>query len=254
MSTQYTIEMPAFSGPLDLLLHLINRNELDITAISLATVTKQYLDQIKQLKSERIEHLIDFLAIGARLVLIKSRALLPKSPTIIIGETDEEEDPAEQLARQLRRYKQFKEMANWLAQREKNRLRTHLRIAPPLKRIIKPTLDLAGVTPIHLHTLFLEVLERMQQVEESVSIVEKQQITVSGQINHLRTTFKQHQSILFRDLLSQKTSNVELAVTLLAMLELIKRQELTAVQEHLFGPIHVSALSNPIPNLAEQEE
>jgi segregation and condensation protein A len=117
MSRPYTIDLPSFAGPLDLLLHLIERQELDITAISLVKVTEQYLDQIEQMKQNRMEELIDFLVVAARLVQIKSRALLPQTPIIIEGET-EEEDPAEALLRQLREYKRFKQAAAWLANRE----------------------------------------------------------------------------------------------------------------------------------------
>ena len=77
---QYRVELPVFNGPLDLLLHLIEREELDITAVSLVQVTGQYLSQVRQLGEEQMEHLIDFISIGARLVLIKSRALLPRPP------------------------------------------------------------------------------------------------------------------------------------------------------------------------------
>ncbi len=110
----YTIDLPAFAGPLDLLLHLIDREELDITAISLAKVTEQYLSQIEELKNNRMEQLIDFLVVGARLVLIKSRALLPQDVSLT-GEDEEEEDPAEALIRQLRQYRRFKIAAAWLA-------------------------------------------------------------------------------------------------------------------------------------------
>ncbi|NIP27851.1 MAG: segregation/condensation protein A, partial [Phycisphaerae bacterium] len=88
---RYRIELPAFAGPLDLLLHLIERNELDVTAISLAAVTEQYLDQVEQLKQEKVEHLIDFIVIGARLVLIKSRALLPQVPSAMPDDEEEED-------------------------------------------------------------------------------------------------------------------------------------------------------------------
>ena len=93
----YKIDLPTFSGPLDLLLHLIERNELDITAISLAAVTDQYLEQIDKLRDQRLEQLMDFLVIGAKLLVIKSRALLPQLPGDF-SEDDEEEDPAETLA------------------------------------------------------------------------------------------------------------------------------------------------------------
>ena len=113
MASPYKIDLPEFAGPLDLLLHLIDRQELDITAISLMQITSQYLKQIEEMKKNRVENLIDFLVIGARLSLIKSRALLPKIPTLP-GDEEEEEDPAEALIRQLRQYKRFKQAAEWL--------------------------------------------------------------------------------------------------------------------------------------------
>ncbi len=90
-SAVYQLETPVFTGPLDLLLHLIERQELDITAISLAQVTAQYLAHVAQMRGARMEHLIDFIVIGARLALIKSRALLPQTPLQVSEE--EEEDP-----------------------------------------------------------------------------------------------------------------------------------------------------------------
>ncbi|MCK5923987.1 MAG: segregation/condensation protein A, partial [Methylococcales bacterium] len=89
-TTAYKISVPTFAGPLDLLLHLISRSELDITAISLVEVTDQYLAQVEAMKQGRISELIDFIVIGARLVLIKSRALLPAPPVAIEGEEEED--------------------------------------------------------------------------------------------------------------------------------------------------------------------
>ena len=97
----YLIDLPVYSGPLDLLLHLIERQELDITAISLAAVADQYLEQIERLKKNRLDQLMEFLVVAAKLLVIKSRALLPQAPPELTTE-DEEEDPAEALARQLR--------------------------------------------------------------------------------------------------------------------------------------------------------
>ncbi|MBK9053150.1 MAG: segregation/condensation protein A [Chloroflexi bacterium] len=180
--SQYQIELPVFNGPLDLLLHLIERNELDITAISLARVTEQYLAQIEQMKQERIDELMDFLVIGARLVLIKSRALLPQTPVLIEGE--EEEDPAEALIRQLKQYRRFKVAAAALHQRELQGYRTYLRV------------------------------------------------------------ISQQSPIAFNQVLSRETSRVEISITLLAVLELMKRRELTAHQETLFGPIEIRRLTD----------
>jgi len=236
MINQYKIALPTFSGPLDLLLHLIDRNELDITAISLVAVTEQYLQQIEQLKENRIEQLIDFLVIAARLVLIKSRALLPENPVTIEGE--EEEDPAEALIRQLKLYKQFKEAATWLKEREEAGLRTFLRVAPPPK--LESRLDLSGVTIDTLLTAVREALARVDTREESVTLVQPRRITIEGQITRLRQRARLGESFEFRDLLSGVSNRVEVSVTLLAVLELIKRREIVAYQEALFGPIVIS--------------
>jgi segregation and condensation protein A len=233
----YRIDLPAFAGPLDLLLHLIERNELDVTAISLSAVTEQYLEQIEQLKQEKVEHLIDFLVIGARLVLIKSRALLPPVPSAMLDD-EEEEDPAEALARQLREYKRFKEAAAWMAEREASGLRTYLRIAPPPK--LESRLDMSGVTVEALISAVQAALERGDQMEESVAVaVKKRTMTIEGQMNKLRSWVKAQQQVYFHELLTSNTSRVEISITLLAVLELIKRYEVDAFQPELFGPIEI---------------
>ncbi|HID51046.1 MAG TPA: segregation/condensation protein A [Anaerolineae bacterium] len=237
MINQYKIDLPAFSGPLDLLLHLIEREELDITAISLAKVTQQYLAQVEHLKENRMEQLIDFLVIAARLVLIKSRALLPQSPVVIEGE--DEEDPAEALVRQLRLYKQFKQAAGWLGAQEEAGLRTYLRIAPPPK--LESRLDMSGITLEMLVTAVHTALARTREREESVAIIQPRRITIEGQIRQLQRRVKTGQAVKFRELLSEQTNPVEISVTLLAVLELIKRQEILARQPVMFGPIEIIA-------------
>jgi segregation and condensation protein A len=238
MSKPYQIDLPVFTGPLDLLLHLIERQELDITAISLLAVTEQFLEQVARLKENKVEQLIDFLVIGARLVLIKSRALLPKSPVLLPGD-DEEEDPAEALARQLQAYKQFKQAAAWLAKCEAEGRRTYLRLAPPPR--LEARLDLGGVTAGSLSAAVQAALARTTRLEESVSLVQRRAITVEAQIERLRRDLKQAGSYTFRHLLSSQPSRVEVAVSLLAVLELIKRQEVEAFQTEPFGPIELRA-------------
>ena len=238
----YRIDLPAFSGPLDLLLHLIERQELDITAISLVQVTEQYLAQIEQLKENRIDELIDFLVIAARLVLIKSRALLPQTPVIIEGE--EEEDPAEALVRQLRQYKRFKQAAAWLAVREARGLRTYLRVAPPPR--LESRLDMSGITVATLLAAVRQALARIESQEESVTLVRPRRITIEGQIARLRRQLLDGRSLRFHDLLSTKVDRLEIAVTLLAVLELIKRHEIMTQQPELFGPIEIISLARSI--------
>jgi len=247
MISQYKIELPSFTGPLDLLLHLIERQELDITVISLTKVTEQYLEQIEQLKANKMEQLIDFLVVAARLVLIKSRALLPQTDIIIEGE-EEEEDPAEALIRQLKQYRQFKQAAAWLKEREEQGLRTYLRLAPPPK--LEGRLDMSGISVDTLLTAVQEALARVDDREDSVKIVQPRRITIEGQISRLRRKVRSGQRFQFQELLSGKTSRLEISVTLLAVLELIKRQEILAHQSQLFGPIdklnyhHMRSLPN----------
>lgn len=233
---KYQIEIPVFNGPLDLLLHLIERQELDITAISLVSVTEQYLEQVETLKENKIEQLIDFIVIAARLVLIKSRALLPQTPIVIEGE-EEEEDPAEALIRQLKMYKQFKVAAKWFGEREAAGLKTYLRVAPPPK--IEAKLDMTGVTLEALLTAVKDAIARAEDREESVSIVQPRRITIEGQISKLRRWAKRDTGFEFKQLLSAESSRVEISITLLAVLELIKRREIQAQQEELFGPIFI---------------
>lgn len=235
-SSPCQLELPSFSGPLDLLLHLIERQELDITAISLAQVTAQYLAQVEQMRSQRMEYLIDFLIIGARLALIKSRALLPQTPTCYASE-EVEEDPAEALLQQLQTYKQFKKAALWLTGREAAGLRTHLRVAPPPR--LEKRLDMSGLTLQSLQQAIQQVLAQALSLQESVALVQPRQVTIEGQIMRLRGRLEKKRPFLFNDLLSTGVDRVEITVTLLALLELIKRQEATAVQPTLFGPIEI---------------
>ncbi len=238
MTTAQThqLDLPAFAGPLDLLLHLIERNELDITLISLAHVAEQYLAQVEELRTNRMEHLIDFIVIGARLALIKSRALLPQTPSQFLDD-EAEEDPAEALLQQLREYKRFKEAAKWLMEREEQGYRTHLRVAPPPK--LEKQLDLSGITVDSLIRAVRDVLARAESLEESVSIVQPRHITIEGQIKRLQHQLGEKRPFFFHEILSQNANRVEVAVTLLATLELIKRQEVEAFQLSHFGPIEI---------------
>lgn len=235
----YQVDLPEFNGPLDLLLHLIERDELDVTAISLVAVTDQYLEHLGRLKRDRVEHMADFLVVAARLLLIKSRALLPQ-PEAPFGDEDEE-DPAEALARQLRRYKRFREAAAWLDGRQQAGLRTHVRVAPPPR--LEAILDLDGVTIVALAQALQGALERSGHLDDEVaSVVERRTLTIESQIDSLRRHLGLTGRILFDHLLSEERSKAEVSVTLLAVLELVKRREIQAEQESLFGPIEIARL------------
>ena len=233
----YLIDLPVYSGPLDLLLHLIERRELDITAISLAAVADQYLEQIEKLKRNRLDQLMEFLVVAAKLLVIKSRALLPQPPPEM-AEGDEEEDPAEALARQLREYKRFKTVAIWLSQRELGGFRTYLRVSSfPL--VAGPP-DLEGISIGTLITSLEIVIDRSDLKEDSVAVaVRRRVVTIDDQITRLRESINDAGHIFFGQLLSETCTWNEVSVTLLAVLELIKRHEVNVVQPVLFGPIEI---------------
>ena len=121
----YEVSLPIYSGPLDLLLQLIEQEELDISRVSLAQVTNQFLTHLRQIEEQRIHEIVDFLVIAARLILIKSEGMLPRPPEREAFESD----PGDELARLLKAYKKYKELAELLLARQKAGLRTYLRLA-----------------------------------------------------------------------------------------------------------------------------
>lgn len=233
----YRVDLPVFNGPLDLLLHLIEREELDITAVSLAQVTGQYLTQVRQMGEDHLEELIDFISIGARLVLIKSRALLPR-PIVLPDGEEEDEDPAGALLRQLHAFKRFKAAAQWFDERQRLGLRTYLRVAPP--PYLEGHLDLSGIDVHTLLEAMQSVLARVETKEKSVQVARPRQLTIEEQIGKLRGRLTHGRPFLFADLLADSRDRTEVAVTLLALLELIKRREAQANQSRLFGPIEIT--------------
>ena len=140
LGSEYTVHTDVYEGPLDLLLDLISKSELDITRLSLAKVTDQYLAHLEIIQQTSAVEVSGFLVIAAKLIQIKSEALLPRPP----GREEGEEDPAESLARQLRLYSKFKQTAKWLQSREAEGLHTYIRLAPP--PVIDEELDLENIS------------------------------------------------------------------------------------------------------------
>ena len=247
------ISLPTFSGPLDLLLHLIERNEMDITAISLARVAEQYLVEVEKMKQQsRIEPLMEFLVIGAQLVLIKSRALLPDVTVAIEGE--DEEDPAEALARRLREYRQFKEVSKYFSKRAQSNLRTYLRVAPIPKKVVSSKPDLTGINTNTLYQFLIDILLRAEELKDSVSVRQRPKYTIEGQIDSLRHWARTKKQFFLKDLLSNAVNRSEFSVTLLATLECIKREEVFASQEFLFGPVTITAREDGLQPEEDLEE
>lgn len=230
---KYQVTTNVFEGPLDLLLQLIERAELDITSLALAQVTDQYLEHIKHLENRDPEEVSAFLVIAARLIQIKSAALLPKQEEST--REDEEEDPGEALARQLILYKRFKEVALGLREREQNDMRTYLRLAP-LDIKVEPKLDMSGITLDDLLKAARYALANKPSLTNLSKVVTMSRITIRQKIYRILDAIKIKETSTFKDMLSDQ-SRVEIVVTFLALLELIKRHIVEAEQEQTFGEI-----------------
>lgn len=230
---KYQVSTNVYEGPLDLLLQLIEHAELDITSLALAQVTDQYLEHIKALENRDPEEVSAFLVIAARLIQIKSAALLPKQEDTTL--TDEEEDPGEALARQLILYKRFKEIAGGMREREKQNLRTYIRLAP-LDIKVEPTLDMNGITLDDLIKSARYALANKPSLTSLSKVVTMSRITIREKIFRILDVIKIKESSTFKEMLSE-TNRVEIVVTFLALLELIKRHIVEAEQDQLFGDI-----------------
>jgi segregation and condensation protein A len=236
----YQVSTPIYEGPLDLLLALIERAELDITALAIAQVTNQYLAYMETLKERDAASVSAFLVIAARLVQIKSAALLPKPPAV--SATSQEEDPGEALARQLIQYRRFKQLAGFLAGREAAGLHTFLRVAPPEVKV-ETRLDLSGLTLEGLIQAARDVFLSKPALTDLSKVVSMPRVTIRDKIKAIFKALKAHSRIKFRSLL--KTNNrIEVVVTFLAMLELVKRHIVDAQQESLFGEIEIQTIAD----------
>ena len=241
---QYKISSDVFSGPLDLLLQLIERAELDITKLSLAKVTDEYLYHLHSIDVRDPVEVSGFLVIAARLVLIKSFVLLPHSERV---ESVVEEDPGEVLARQLIIYKQFKKIAISLREREIAGLHTYLRRAPLPK--VSEKLDMNDIDLNILLSILRKLFAKLQETHPLSTALIISAITLRQRINEIIITLQSESKSSFRRLLPNKYSRLEIIVTFLALLELIKHHNVIAQQENLFEDIALTNLGNISENI-----
>lgn len=239
----FEVHTPLFDGPLALLLHLIEKNELDITKIALAQVTDAFVIYVDAMRDTMdITVVAEFLSVAARLIWIKSMALLPKPPASAKEHLDEQ-DVGDELIRQLRAYRQYKQAAAWLLERDRQILRSYIHVGR-FPRPQKVTIDLSGVTLDQLQTTAQELLFPVigPRPEEAIQRI---RISIRQQINVIRQNLIQLARVTFTHLLSRKPTRVEAAVTLQAILELIKQRTIQAQQHDLFGEITVTAVGSP---------
>ena len=229
----YPVSLPVFDGPIGLLLHLIEREELDITDVSLVAITDQYLRAIESMREIEPEALTDFLVVAARLLYIKSRMLLPQP-----DEEEEEEDQGEALVQQLLDYRRFREAAGELRLRASIGMRTAARGASPQ---LERRMDLSALTLERLAAAARKALLALPD-SPSAPTVRAYAITVAERIEAIRERIRSQANgrgrlMAFSGLLSESGSRLEIVVTFLAVLELVKRREISAEQEETFGEI-----------------
>lgn len=232
----YSITLPTFSGPLDLLLRLIERAELDITAISLAQVADQYLAHVRSLEAVDPRALAEFVSLAARLLLIKSRALLPRPSAA--GPPAPEDADGEALARQLREYRRYKQLAAILRAWHDEERRTYLRNAP-----VTVELDLPPPPVRHTLAELLAALERRLQLalplDEAAALNLAPRLTIAQVVDRVRARLARAPWFSFEDLFGAVVTREDVIVTFWAVLELLRRRAIVIEQQELFGTISV---------------
>lgn len=231
----YRITLENFEGPLDLLLHLIRREEMNIYDIPIARITEQYLAIIQDLVATDIDRASEFLVMAATLLGIKSRMLLPKPPKVVAEDAppeEEGEDPRAELVRQLVAYSQYKEAAQELREREAEMSHVYTRnlfLEEP-----EGPVPLEGLNLSDLVKAFRAVLKEEFNWRE----VPREEIPLREKIRELNFRLSRNPSgVRFRELFGRKGSRLEVVVTFLALLELIRQRRAVAVQEGIFGEI-----------------
>ncbi len=237
---EYRIKLPVFEGPLDLLLFLIRKNELDIYDIPIANVTQQYLEVIYAMKELQIEVAGEFFVMAATLMEIKSRMLLPKHQQAIDPNADEEDlDPRWELVHQLLPYQKFKEAAGRLGEMSLDAqdmlARPGSAFAPASERPLK------HVDRIDLWNSFNLVLRRLAE-KLVVGQIHAEQVTVADQMEYVLEHVKTRKSFAFSSLFAEKISLRRLVATFLAVLELTRLRKLRLEQTEAFTDILCTAV------------
>ena len=235
-SAGITIRLEAFEGPLDLLLHLIKKEEVDIWNIPIATITEQYLEYLQVMKDLNINLAGEWLMMAATLIYIKSRMLLPKEPTVE-DQAEQGEDPRAELVYQLLEHQKFKNAAEMLYTREE--VENAVWNKPP-EDVLEDGAEVVAVTLFDLLRAFHEVVKRFE--EQSVMEVAEEEVTIEQKIADIRKRFLIHDKLLFSSFFSEARSKRHLIVCFLALLELVRLREIWLYQKKAFDEIHISKL------------
>ena len=238
MESDYKVKLEIFEGPLDLLLYLIKRDEIDIYDISIERITRQYLEYLQAFKELNIDIAGEFIVMAATLIYLKSRSLLPvdQQPP---EEEAEEDDPRWDLIRQLIEYKKFKEAAAQLHVRELEQERIFIRDDGAALAVAAAPLRLGEVGIFQLINAFQNVLKRVEAREDLQEIF-GEHFTVSDKIDIILRRVAGGVRVQFSDLFGVIASRVEIVVTFLALLELIRLKQVRVTQPNPFDEIEIA--------------
>ncbi len=246
------IKLEVFEGPLDLLLHLIEKNKVDIYDIPIALITDQYIEYIDAMKDDHMEIMSDFLVMAATLIRIKSQMLLPKHEE----SEEDEEDPRTELVEKLIEYKMFKYVSRELKDMSINaskRIYREEKLPDEVlcfKEEIKAE-DVIGDTTLELlSSIFKDVMKRnankLDPIRSSFGKIQKEEVNFTEKVLRIQEYGIKHKKCSFRKLLDNSKSKVEIIVTFLGILELIKMGRVTIEQEGIFQDIEVSFLADDV--------
>ena len=240
------VKLQVFEGPLDLLLHLIDKNTIDIYDIPIVEITNQYMDYIRAMEKEDLNVMSEFLVMAATLLDIKCKMLLPREE-----QEEEEEDPRQELVEQLLEYKMYKYMSYELRDRElegEQVLYKEPTIPEEVQSYVKPVdLEelLGDLTLAKLNRIFQDVMkrqvEKIDPVRSKFGKIEKEEVTLPEKLDYVSAYARTHNRFRFRELLSRQKSKTQLVVTFLAILQLMKEGTITIRQEQPFEDIMIDS-------------
>lgn len=242
------VKLQVFEGPLDLLLHLIDKNKIDIYDIPIVEITNQYMEYIKAMEKEDLNVMSEFLVMAATLLDIKCKMLLPKE----VNEDGEEEDPRQELVEQLLEYKMYKYMSYELKDRELESERVMYKTQTIPQEVMEyeqpVNLDelLEDLTLQKLNHIFKDVMKRqvdkIDPVRSKFGKIEKEEVTVSDKLVFVTDYAREHKKFSFRTLLTKQSSKTQIVVTFLALLQLMKEGVLyIEPQEQPFDDIRITS-------------
>ncbi|MEA3402746.1 MAG: segregation/condensation protein A [Armatimonadota bacterium] len=243
----HPVRIEIFEGPLDLLLHLVRREEVEVVEVDVVRITDQFLRYLRTMRRINIEVATQFIVMAATLLLLKSRALLPREESEVEEELDEE-DPAVELARRLAEYRTYKEAAEILAEAQEARKQIYLRPATSDQGVGGGVVPLEDVSVFDMVAAVQEMLERAK--EPPPHTVEREEVTVGERIEQLiqELHLRPRRELYFDELVPDGSTRVFIVVTFLAVLEMIRRGELRVSQDQPWGRIRLRHVRTEEPS------